>query len=225
MIVVIAGPDDIGAQLLVDRPAWAELAMLRPEDLSRPGWIHRPDRPASGRAVIDGRVVPTAEITAVLSRRACIASAELDWLHPEDRDYAAIEMTAFLVAWLTWLPCPVVNRPQPGCLCGPSWSATRWRAAAAMTGLAQAPSGSLPVGFVNIVGAYAIGAPSAETAARARQLATAARVELLSVGFTAGDEAFTGASLWPDLALEPVIEALEGLLGLAEPAEALVAAG
>ncbi len=225
MIVVIAGPGDAGALRLVERWGAAEAAVLRPEDLSRPGWVHRPDRPGSGRAVVAGREVATTQITAVLSRRACVLPGELGWLAAEDRDYAATEMTAFLVSWLSWLPCPVLNRPQPNCLCGPNWSATRWRAAAARSGLAPAPPGEIAAGSARVVGAYVIGAPDAELAGKARRLATAAGVELLSVGFSAGNARFTGASLWPDLDDGAVVEALEPLLGLAAPVEPLVAAG
>jgi hypothetical protein len=225
MIVVIAGPDDAGALRLVERWSAAEAAVLRPEDLSRPGWLHRPDRPGSGRAVVAGKKVATSEITAVLSRRACVLPGELDWLAAEDRDYAATEMTAFLVAWLSWLPCPVVNRAQPNCLCGPNWSATRWRAAAARSGMALAAPGEVAAGCATVVGAYVIGAPDVELAGQARRLATAAGVELLSIGFSPRGWSFTGASLWPDLNDEAVVEALEPIFGLAAPAEPLVAAG
>jgi hypothetical protein len=225
MIVLIAQPDDVGAHGLVERWSAAETVVLRPEDLSRPGWIHRPDRPGSGRAVVDGHKVATSDIDAVLSRRACILPSDLEWLAGEDRDYSATEMTAFLVAWLSSLPCPVVNRPQPNCLCGPNWSPTRWRAAAARSGMELAPAGTGPAGYASVVGAYVIGAPDADLAVAARRLATGAGVELVSVGFTAGAAAFTNASLWPDLTDEAVVVALERLLGIAQVAGTLVAAG
>ncbi|MDQ6659083.1 MAG: hypothetical protein M3Z00_12830 [Actinomycetota bacterium] len=37
-----------------------------------------------------------------------------------ERDYAAAELFAFTLSWLSGLTCPVRNRPTPGCLAGPT---------------------------------------------------------------------------------------------------------
>ncbi|HVZ38723.1 MAG TPA: hypothetical protein VHI13_05565 [Candidatus Kapabacteria bacterium] len=43
-------------------------------------------------------------------------------------------MTAFLLAWLAALQCPMFNRPTPCNLMGPAWQSSQWRAAAVRAG-------------------------------------------------------------------------------------------
>jgi hypothetical protein len=43
--------------------------------------------------------------------------------------------SAFLVFWLAELACPMLNRPSPGRLNGPSWRHEQWVAQAARVGL------------------------------------------------------------------------------------------
>jgi hypothetical protein len=51
---------------------------------------------------------------------------DLTWVNPARGDFMAAEMTAFLLAWLEALECPVIPRPSPGCLCGRNWGWPHW---------------------------------------------------------------------------------------------------
>jgi hypothetical protein len=75
----------------------------------------------------------------VLSLMAVVDPGELAEIVSDDRGYVAGEMTAFLVAWLTWLVdqgVAVMNRPTPLSLTGPALHQEQWLVAAAREGLA-----------------------------------------------------------------------------------------
>src|SRR5262245_50641677 len=140
MFVVLAYAHDAGAQALVQR--WCahgeDAALLTCADLSRPGWRYVGGS-VSGQAVINGQLISTREIDAVITRIPAVGEAELVHVHEDDRRYAAAEMQAFLLAWLMSLECPVLNRPTPSNLGGPSWSVAQWVRRARRLGLAARP--------------------------------------------------------------------------------------
>jgi hypothetical protein len=120
--------------------AWAaeNAVLISARDLCAPGWVfHAPDD-TDGRFVAGGQVHHTRELRCVVVRRPAVAVEELPWIADDDRDYAAAEINAFLVAWLSALPCGVFNRPTPTSLYGPAWSQTHWEIAAARAGVAWA---------------------------------------------------------------------------------------
>ena len=80
--------------------------------------------------MISGSVVDVRDIRAVVTRRPAVISDELVTIDDDDRGYLTAEINAFLVAWLSALTCPVVNRPTTTCLCGPPWSDVHWQLAA-----------------------------------------------------------------------------------------------
>ncbi len=236
MFVVLAYGHDAGARALVQhwRAAGERAALLTCADLSRPGWRYVAGV-ALGEAVIDGQVIATHDIRAVISRIPAVGEAELTHVHEEDRRYAAAEMQAFLVAWLMSLECPVLNRPSPSNLGGPSWSVAQWVQRARRLGIATrpvrqrivyTPGGSSGAEcrvnanavFVDVVGDRAFlvggrspGAAEASLAQAAIALARDAGVELLRVYFERGSEqapVFLEAGLWIDVAAESVAEAL-----------------
>jgi hypothetical protein len=139
---------------------------------------------------------------------------ELIRIVPADQAYVAAEMQAFLLAWLTALPCPVVNRPSPQCLAGPAWGPERWIHEAAKLDIPvveterpsseSAPSSSPEV--VTIVGQSILGTTDRTYRAHAQRLAKAAGVSALAVGFRNG--ALLSASPWIDIADAAVVEAL-----------------
>ena len=140
MLVILANCGNRSAELLAER--WSHLGarLLTPSDLSLEGWRvaygtddRRLDRWST--AVVGGEVVPTDQITGVLTRLPAVFEHELMTVVPEDRAYVAAEMTAFLLAWLTQLPCPVLNRPTATGLSGPNWRRERWVAVAAQLGI------------------------------------------------------------------------------------------
>jgi hypothetical protein len=236
MFVVLAYAHDAGARALVQR--WCadgdDAALLTCADLSRPGWRYTGGM-AHGQAVIDGQLIATREIRAVVTRIPAVGEAELGHVHEDDRRYAAAEMQAFLLAWLMSLECPVLNRPTPSNLGGPLWSTAQWVRLARRLGLAAQPVRQrlvYPPGvsygtecridpnaiFVDVVGerAFLVGgrgprANEHSLAQAAIALARNAGVELLRVYFVHGTEqtpVFLEAALWIDIATESVAEAL-----------------
>jgi hypothetical protein len=196
------------------RAAGLEPRVVTCHDLAQPGWrFTLDDNPT---LVIGGDKVPGLAVRGVITRLSWVTRFELDFVDEQDRDYAAAEMQAFLLALLTRLTCPVLNRPTPGCLSGPSWSPERWTACAAATGCAVEPivhrtyaGGALvetrpPVPFrsIHVVGDRSFGdGPDANHAA-ARAIAKAAGTELLRVAFAErrSEPVFCHADTWIDLA-------------------------
>ena len=123
VIVILASGLDRDARDLANSWKAYDARILTAEDLHRPGWAFRPDDGAQdGTCVVGGSVVAARDIELALTCRPSVLPEELTGLHPEERQYVAAEMTAFLVAWLTSLTCPMFNRPTATSLCGPAWS-------------------------------------------------------------------------------------------------------
>jgi hypothetical protein len=135
VIALLASRLDPESRSVVDAWSSAGAALLSAEDLVSPGWTFSVGEPGSGTAVVDGRRIHTADITAVLTRRPSVLAEELGRIHPADRAYVAAETNAFLVAWLSALPCTVVNRPTTTSLCGPAWDTLHWRCTAVRIGV------------------------------------------------------------------------------------------
>lgn len=220
MLVVLASAGDRPARDLVARWQHRRAALLTPADLSVAGWSHLCDRPAAGTAIVSGRRVAVAEIAGVLVRLPAVGEAELLQIVARDRAYVAAEMTAFLAGWLQQLPCPVLNRPHPVCLCGSNWHALQWAQAAAREGCAIHPNAAIldtaaatapPPNTVaaTVVGSRVVGTVAPERQAIARHLARAAGVELLGVHFARDTSEFVGVSLFPDVTSPEVTAALE----------------
>jgi hypothetical protein len=216
MIAVLAGRYDAAAHRWASRWASRGVALLTPEDLSQAGWRHSLDAPADGVAIVSGQPVCVAEISGVLVRLPCVYEQELTYIAPADRGYVAAEMTAFLLSWLTALPCPVLNRPTPTCLAGPFWRPEQWAYAAARAGIPVAPvrcrvapgatlenttAPGVTTRAVTVVGEHCVGERDEALIHHARTLAGAAKVALLAVRFSgsAPGASFMDADLWPHL--------------------------
>lgn len=223
MIAVVASAGDPGARALVAR--WGERArMLTPADLSRRGWVHHPGWPRAGRAVIDGEIVPVRELTGVLSRLAFVSGHELPTIIPAERQYVAAEITAFLLAWLAELPCPVINRPSPAAPAGPSLRPEAWVALAARLGIPSTPIRRTADGYaypagerrelVTVVGRRALGGTNADARRRACALAAEAGAQLVDVAFDGSrpNRPLVDAHIFPDLGRAEVADALLELL-------------
>jgi hypothetical protein len=222
MLAILASRCDHTAAALVARWAAHDSALLTCRDISTPGWRHQPEFPTRGTAVIGGRAVSVRELTAVLVRLPYVWVAELEHIAPAEREYVAAEMTAFLVSWLSGLPCPVVNAPVPPCLAGPNWRRAKWIQKAAQLGI-PVPGIELYEGFgnpivpagsgartVTVVGQRCFGAQDETLAAQSRLLASAAGTELLRVHFGTQEAAgcFLGADPFPDLSVPQVADAV-----------------
>jgi hypothetical protein len=211
MLVILANRHDQAARALAARWADDGAALLTPRGLSEPGWRHRLDSPAESAAVLGGRAVPVRDIRGVVTRLWAVAESDLPHVVAEDREYVAIEMSAFLTSWLSSLECPVLNRPSATCLAGPSWRAEEWTHRAARLGIPvrpierrsalgaeQTPRPAPDLVSVTVVGARCLGSPDEALRGHARRLAGHAGAGLLEVFFDAAG-AFVGVNLWPDI--------------------------
>jgi hypothetical protein len=224
VLVVLASRHDHSARHIVERWAPIGAGMITCEDLSLAGWRYNLSSPDISSAVVSSQVVCCKELTGVLTRIPCVFAAELISIRPEDRDYVAAEMTAFLTACLSSLSCPILNRPTPGCLSGPNWQPEQWLMAAFRVGIpvramekrvlraSKSESGVLdtPTAGVTVVGDRWFGPVDRALAAQARNLATEAGVDLLEVRFSGceGGSHFVSANLWPDLSRAGVTDAV-----------------
>jgi len=216
--VLLPGGGDLAAR-------WAghDAGLLTPRGLSTAGWRHRLGSPEDSTAVVDGKRVPVRDIEGVLTRLWCVGIADLAHIVPADREYVSMEMTAFLLSWLTTLECPVPNRPSPSCLAGPNWRAEEWTQKAARLGIPVRPAarrtalgqGPLPPEeftktTVTVVGDWALGAADNALKAHARRLAEHAGTGLLDVYFDGpgAGAAFAGVNLWPDITRPEVADAM-----------------
>jgi len=200
MIAVLASRLDQEATALVAAWSAAGAALLSAEDLCSPGWIFDPGDPAAGTAVVAGQAVPVASLRAVLTRRPAVVAEELGAIAAADRSYVAAELNAFMVGWLSALPCRVVNRPTTRSLCGPAWNRLQWQAAAARAGVAwcdDPPDDPAALHTVVVCGDIVRCAPDADAADAACRLARHAGVELLAVQMFGGG--VCGVSVAPDL--------------------------
>jgi hypothetical protein len=198
VIAIVASRLDPESRSVVDDWSSADAALLSAEDLISPGWTFRVGDPRGGIAVIDGRRVDAADITAVLTRRPSVLPEELSRIHPDDRAYVAAETNAFLVAWLSALPCVVVNRPTTTSLCGPLWDTLHWKHTALRIDLPWSDDDDGDAHEVVVCGDQCVFAHSAEEAMMAVQLARAAGTELLGVRWRRGG--ISRVSVAPSLA-------------------------
>jgi hypothetical protein len=221
MLLVVASRQDQNANELVARWAPRRATLLACEDLCHHGWQFDPGNPERGWLVAGGSVMAVSGITGVLTRRRHIFGVELTEIAIEDRPYVAAEINAFLVAWLSSLRCPVINRPSGISLCGPSLRAEQWVCLAASVGIRVKPArrkaymGTISspalsevqeLSEVIVVGEHWFGLVDDYLGALAVRLARAAGAELLSITFD--QETFAGASSLPVLNSEPVIGAV-----------------
>jgi hypothetical protein len=189
--VILASAHDGDAHRL--QAAWAPNAvLLTPRDLSMPGWRLLVAEAGEGRWACQGVDRPDDAITAVLTRLVQVDPLELAWIQPARRHFVAAEMTAFLLAWLEGLRCPVIDRPSPGCLCGHNWGWSHWADHASRLAIPVRDPSPDPCGtrLVTVVGDTVIGAGADDETAWARRLCAAAGQEMASFRFqTEGAEA------------------------------------
>ncbi len=220
MLLIVAQRNDLAARSLAERWRPRCTAVLTARDLSVPGWKF--DMPAQGPSplIADGRAFSSNQIAGVLTRLSAVPEAELDHVAAEDRAYVSAEMTAFLLAWLSSLECPVLNRPTPTGLCGPGWRLEQWIHLAAGLGIpvigvrrstSRAGANQTEGGVsVTIVGRECLGTVDPALADYSLRLAAAADVDLLEVRYTsaAPGARLQSVSLWPDVSRPEVAGAL-----------------
>jgi hypothetical protein len=226
VIVIFASRFDKSASSLAERWKNYDASLLTCDDLSVTGWRHFLNAEDADSAVVNGQIVDIADIDAVLIRWPGVFAQELVQIAAHDRDYVANEMMAFLVSWLSSLTCPVINKPTPVNLSGPAWRLEQWTHAAARLAIPvktarrhvarnmnAAPAPEPADATVIVVGDRCFGDVDPLLLEQSRQLARAADVSLIKVGFS-GLEAgsfLTGVDLVPDLT-EEAIDAVLHLL-------------
>jgi hypothetical protein len=241
MLLIIAHAGDHSARALAAR--WgSEALLLTVADLHQARWrldVDREGRVNAELATAEGTPVP---VTGVVNRLGVITAADLRRVHPEDREYAGAELTAFLLAWLDACPAPVLNPANPRCLNGPAWYPEEWADAAASVGLRVdavsrrlelpvVPPAPVPAWddavSVHVVGDVWIGDVHPALGGRLCELARLAGTPLLTATVSGpGPRAkVRDISAWPDLADPEVADALAAALGMSSVDEAAVVAG
>jgi hypothetical protein len=119
--VLVVARDDDPIVAALKRRAGRRVLHARPEDFSRAGWRYVSNRPDLASAFAAGRSVAASECAAVLCRIPAVISSDLPHVEPEDRHYAAAEITAFLHAWLLQFRGMCCNGPTWMSLTGPGW--------------------------------------------------------------------------------------------------------
>ncbi|GAA3788785.1 hypothetical protein ACFS5L_15950 [Streptomyces phyllanthi] len=170
MILVLASRRDAGAHRLVNTWGPEQARLLTPDDLSSPGWRVFTEDPAASRAVVHGEVVEVGELTGVVTRLPAVTSGEVRRIQPDDRDYAAAEMSAFLNYWLSVLSCPVLNPPAAAGLCGPGWRSEQWAMTARRLGMPVRPRGRDVPPYLRPAASSDAGAPAAPAGQPAMQV-------------------------------------------------------
>lgn len=224
VLLVLASRRDAAAAKLAARKVGLGVRMMTPEDLSQEGWNFRLNDPAGATARLAGCALPVAAIAGVVVRLPGVTEHDLSHIAPADRSYVAAEMNAFLLAWLTSLQCPVLNRPTPQCLSGTYWRRERWVLAAERLRIPARPvvrraddvvAADAETGHtVTVVGRNHFGAVDDVLAKRAHALAEVAGAELLAVTFDGRgrDASFVNASLWLDLNDDRIADAVIALI-------------
>jgi hypothetical protein len=215
MLLVLSSHADRAVASAVEhwRGAGARVEILTCHDLAQRGWrFGLDDEPT---LVVGGKPIAAGNVDGVLVRLAGATPFEVPFVAEEDREYAAAEMHGFLVALLDRMPCPVVNRPTPGCLCGPAWAQEQWVRAAVDAELDVVEvsrriyaGGDVPaategrdVRVAHVVHERCFGDVSDEARKAALALARAAGVELLRVHFEVAERPrFLHADFWIDVA-------------------------
>jgi hypothetical protein len=165
----------------------------------------------------DGRRISGDQVRGTLNRLVHVPADGVVAAHSDDRDFAAQELNALYLSWLSALPGPMLNRPTPQGLCGAWRHLSEWTWLAARAGLTVAPcrldsadphssSGAASTAGSRqaIVVAGRVCGPALPPAAEAgsRRLAALAETPLLGVDFAAtadGQWTFVGATPVPDL--------------------------
>jgi hypothetical protein len=86
-----------------------------------------------------GRTIAGDRVRGMLNRIVHPPLGHLEVSREEEREYAMQEVSALFLSWLTAMPAPVLNRPAPFSLSGPSLDRLQWHLLAAEAGLPVPP--------------------------------------------------------------------------------------
>jgi hypothetical protein len=180
-----------------------DVAVIRPADLSRSAWRWESARERVSLPMPDGEVLDATDLSGVLTRMPRVRAAELPYVHHDDREYVAAEMTAFVAALLAALEVPVINRGDGASLCGPHWTGQHWRRRAARLGHPVCTCANPEPTEMTVIGHECVllaGTAVTESApAWALALARVTGVDLLGVTICAAEEALIATNVRPCL--------------------------
>lgn len=220
MLIILAKQQDENAARLADRWRSHDAVLVTAVDLSKSGWSLHLASSTRSRMRIGDRQVVGEEIKGVLTLIPRIYSEDLDHIVPSDRQYVASEMSAFLLAWLSSLRCPVLNRPTAESLSGPDWRVETWIHLAGQLGIPvstvhrRTPNRvsdleEQPTCEITVIGGECFGKAVPQLIANTRLLAKTAGTDMLTAHFASNkqDSVFVSASPWPDLASPELADA------------------
>ena len=221
MLIILARQEDETARWLAGRWRKHDAVVFSPFDFSQSGWAHYVGSPQRSRLRIHSHDLKEEDLCGVLVRIASIDPEDLQHIAERDRPYVAAEMTAFLLAWLSELPCPVLNRPTSQCLGGPAFRREQWVHLAGRLSIPRAPvhRDTRTIGAavdddssceLTVVGNTCFGDADWTLMTSARRLAGNSGAALLSVKFTGttADSEFVDASPWPNLGSPQLADAV-----------------
>jgi hypothetical protein len=221
-VIVLLPTYDSSQQVFFSQSDRYNVKTLTAKDLSSSGWYYDDSDEKNSRCVIGSEILVENDIDGVITRLPTITEDQLPHIIADDRAYLASEMTAFLLAWLSSLSCPMLNRPTANCLSGPYRRPEQWAHCASKMGLPvvehvqsvnhgarNISSPSEGPATVVVIGDRYVGDVHPRLASCAGKIARASGVDFLAVDFThqGQDARFIGAGLWP-----PVTNRMAGLM-------------
>lgn len=154
MILILAAWRDAANEAFAAELAPAQTTVLTYTDLAcASSCLCDPGFDCSTLTLAD-RQLRVDAISAVVNLLPAVLPDALTVYAPEERDYQAAEMHAWLAFFLSSLDCPVVNRPTPLSLSGPAPSPLAWLALARAAGI---PLAATDVDSEEVEPALAIG--------------------------------------------------------------------
>jgi hypothetical protein len=142
MFLVLAHHADLLARtvydLLCKRRGGESTRLLTGDDLAlNARWTLRQDgsRVRSEMHLPDGSRLSSGEFTAIFNRLRFATVPQFTEAGAADREYAVMEMHAFLLSWLAGLKCLVINAPSPRSLGGEMRGTGEWLLLAGRVGL------------------------------------------------------------------------------------------
>ena len=176
--------------------------------------------------VIDNSIIPCTAITGVLTRSPHPSFAITLHCAGGSRVRSSGNM-AFFIAWLTQLPCPVLNRATPTSLMGASWRPEQWNYLAgqldvpvyAIRRTISKTGGNTPQYLhprslqtckLTVIGTMSLEIATPSIIEYARRIARAAGVQFLPLHFDSPERGgkFVYADLLPDVIEDEVADAI-----------------
>lgn len=210
--MVLLPAHDSARQAFLSQDHRYRVKTVTPAELSSSGWHYDNRDLNNSRCATGPETLAASEIDGVITRLPAITPDQLPHIIAADRSYLASEMTAFLLAWLSSLSCPILNRPTVNCLSGPYRRTEQWVHYAAKCGLPVVehvqrlkpgePINASPApgaARVVVIGGRWLGDVHPRLSGYAGKLARASGADFLAVDFThpGPDARFCGADLWP----------------------------